>query len=475
MTRIADPTKDFPQWYLDCVEQAELAEHALVRGCIIFKPYGFAIWEAMQRDLDRRIKALNVSNVYFPLFIPESILAKEKEHVKGFAPECAVVTEGGGKKLSEKLYIRPTSETIMYATFAKWIRSHRDLPLKINQWANVVRWEMRTRPFLRTLEFLWQEGHTVHATKEEADEMAQSALRMYADFDRETLALPVLHGQKPDHDKFAGALYTLTTEALARDGKAIQAGTSHNLGQGFSEAYDISFLDEGGKPQRPWITSWGLSTRQIGTVIVVHGDAKGLRLPPAIAPVQVVFVPIYKSESEKKAALDACRTIAASLEGIRTKVDEREDKSPGFKFNEWELKGVPLRIEVGPKDIAAHEVTVVRRDTGEKRPLPCSQCTPSGVQTLLNNIQQTLYAQAQKYLEDHTHTVSSAKELTDILDQDGGFVWVPWDGTVESAHAIQNKTKATIRLLGDPAHTKGKKDLVSGAPAQQWALFAKAY
>jgi len=275
MPRIADQQKDFPQWYLDVIEQAELAENSDVRGCIVFKPYGYALWERMQQDLDVRIKALGVDNAYFPLFIPESVMMKEAEHVEGFAPQCAVVTHGGGKELAEKLFIRPTSETIIYATFAKWIHSYRDLPPKINQWANIVRWEMRTRPFLRTLEFLWQEGHTAHATKEEADTMAQAVLKVYEDFDREMLAIPVMTGLKPEHEKFAGALYTLSTEALAKDGKAIQAGTSHNLGQGFSEAYDVSFLDEKGKEMRPWMTSWGVSTRLIGTLIVVHGDEKG--------------------------------------------------------------------------------------------------------------------------------------------------------------------------------------------------------
>src|SRR3989338_8866912 len=325
MSRLADPKTDFPQWYLDVIAQAGLAEHAIVKGCIIFKPYGYALWEGMQRDMDVRIKAMGVENAYFPLLIPESVMAKEKAHIEGFAPECAVVTHGGGKELAEKLYIRPTSETIIYTTFAKWIQSHRDLPLKINQWANIIRWEMRTRPFLRTLEFLWQEGHTCHATKDEADAMARDALQMYVDFDREFLALPVLQGKKPDHDKFAGALYTLTTEALARDGKAIQAGTSHNLGQGFSEAYDVSFLDESGARRRPWMTSWGLSTRQIGTMIVVHGDQKGLRIPPAVAPKQVVIVPIYKTNAEREKVLAACRDTAARCGGGRVHGDDPDE------------------------------------------------------------------------------------------------------------------------------------------------------
>lgn len=477
MPRLADPRTDFPQWYLDCIEQAGLAEHAEVRGCIVFKPYGYALWETMQADLDRRIKALGVQNAYFPLFIPESVIAKEKKHIAGFAPQCAVVTEGGGKKLTEKLYIRPTSETIIYVTFKKWIQSYRDLPLKINQWANIVRWELRTRPFLRTLEFLWQEGHTAHATKEEADAMAQAALQMYVDFDRELLALPVLSGRKPDHDKFAGALYTLSTEALARDGKAIQAGTSHNLGQGFSEAYDLSFLDETGHTRRPWTTSWGLSTRQIGTVIVVHGDAKGLRLPPALAPIQVVFIPIYKSDAERKQTTETSQAMASRLgTEMRVHVDTREEKSPGFKFNEWEVKGVPLRIEIGPKDLAARQVTVVRRDTGAKETLPQAKCTPEIFRTLLSEIQTTLHKQANDFLESHTVDVENLDELMKAMSGDGGFAWGPWDGTVESAHAIQNKTKATIRLIADDAaKAKGKKDLVSGKPAIHWALFAQAY
>ncbi|MBU0767348.1 proline--tRNA ligase [Patescibacteria group bacterium] len=462
MSRLADQKKDFPQWYLDVIEQAQLSENSEVRGCIVFKPYGYAIWERIQQDMDRRIKELGVDNVYFPMLIPESIMAKEEAHVEGFAPECAVVTYGGGKELAEKLYIRPTSETIIYATFAKWIHSHRDLPLKINQWANIVRWEMRTRPFLRTMEFLWQEGHTAHANKEGADEMAQAALKMYVDFDRETLAIPVMAGIKPDHEKFAGALYTLSTEALAKDGKAIQAGTSHNLGSGFSEAYDVSFLDEEGKAQRPWMTSWGVSTRLIGTLIVVHGDEKGLRIPPKLAPIQVVIVPIYKSDEEKEKVLKACSDLVKSFNGIRVKLDDRSEKSPGFKFNEWEVKGVPLRIELGPKDLEKNEVTVVRRDTGEKVSMKMADCSSKSVNAILDQVQAGLYDQAKKFMEDNTRTVDSVEEMVKILEKDGGFVWAPWDGDIKSADQIQKKTKATIRLLGE-----GDKEGM--------ALFAKAY
>ncbi len=476
MSRLADQSKDFPQWYLDTIAQADLAEHADVKGCIIFKPYGYALWERIQRDLDDRIKALGVENVYFPLFIPESNLNKEKDHVKGFAPECAVVTHGGGKELTEKLYVRPTSETIIYPTFGKWIQSYRDLPLKMNQWANVVRWEMRTRPFLRTLEFLWQEGHTAHATKEDADTMVEAALQTYVDFDRDFLALPVTRGRKPDHERFPGALYTVTTEALARDGKAIQAGTSHQLGQGFSEAYDVAFLSEAGKRERPWITCWGLSTRIIGTVIVVHGDAKGLRLPPKLAPIQAVIVPIYKSDEEKAAVMKAAEGVKKQLGTIRVKIDDREGKSPGFKFNEWEVKGVPLRIEIGPKDLEKKQLMLARRDTSEKKPIPMTDCTEKAMQTLMEDIHATLYRQAQEYLESHTITTDSFEELKKHIDGDGGFVWAPWDGTVETANAIKDQTKATIRLLPEKEiAVNGKKDVLSGKPAVTMALFAKAY
>lgn len=477
MARIADQKVDFPQWYLDVIEQAGLAEHAVVRGCIVFKPYGYALWEAIQRDLDRRIKELGVQNVYFPLLIPESVLAKEKAHIEGFAPECAVVTHGGGKELTEKLYIRPTSETIIYSTFAKWLQSHRDLPMKFNQWANVVRWEMRTRPFLRTLEFLWQEGHTMHATKEDADVMVNQALRMYADFDREMLAIPVLTGRKPEHEKFAGADYTVSTEALAKDGKAIQAGTSHNLGQGFSEAYDVKFLDASGKSQRPWMTSWGLSTRIIGTLIVVHGDEKGLRLPPMIAPIQVAIIPIYKTDDEKTTVMAEVQKLHAALKdgGVRSHLDDRDEKSPGFKFTEWEVKGVPLRIEIGPKDLEKKQCTIVRRDTGIKEAMPLKECSAISMQKILTQIQQGLLEQAERHLEQNTHWVENAEKMREILEGPGGLVWAPWDGTLETANKIKDDMKATIRLLGDPKDAAGKKDVLSGKPATEMALYAKAY
>ncbi len=475
MSRLADPKTDFPQWYLDVIAQADLAEHADVRGCIIFKPYGYALWEAIQQDLNARIKALGVDNVYFPLFIPESMITKEKDHVEGFAPECAVVTHGGGKELTEKLYVRPTSETVVYSAFAKWIHSHRDLPMNINQWANVVRWEMRPRPFLRTLEFLWQEGHTAHATKEDAEKMVNDALQMYIDFDREFLALPVMRGKKPKHETFAGAEYTLSTEALARDGKAIQAGTSHYIGDTFATAYGVKFLDADGVQKPAHTTSWGLSTRIIGTVIVVHGDEKGLRLPPNLAPIQIVIVPIYKTDDEKKAVLKACDDLKKNLGAIRVKIDDRDEKSPGFKFNEWEVKGVPVRIEIGPKDLEKKQCITARRDTSAKTPVPLAECSEKTMQKLLRDIQQELLRQAEEYMTSHTYETDDAAKFASIIDGDGGFVWMPWDGTVETANLIKEKTKATIRLMGEAKDVKGKKDPFSGKPATEHALFAKAY
>jgi prolyl-tRNA synthetase len=335
---------------------------------------------------------------------------------------------------------------------------------------------MRTRPFLRTLEFLWQEGHTCHAAKEEADEMVEAALKMYADFDREALALPVLTGRKPEHEKFAGALYTLTTEALARDGKAIQAGTSHNLGQGFSKAYGVSFLDVGGTRQLPWMTSWGVSTRLIGTLIIVHGDERGLRLPPSLAPIQIVLIPIYKTDAERMAVMKACRTLAAKLADLRVMVDEREERSPGFKFNEWEVKGVPVRVEIGPRDLKTAQVVVIRRDTSAKEPWPIRKCTADAFRRLLKLVQAGLFSQAERFLTDHTSEAKTYEELKERIEGEGGVVWAPWDGMLSTAEAVQEETKASIRLLDtDVARVKGRKDLKSGAPARSMALFAKAY
>lgn len=472
MSRLTPQSEDFSQWYLDVVKEADLADYSKIKGCMVIKPYGYAIWELLQKDLDRRIKEAGVKNVYFPLFIPESFLQKEKEHVEGFAPECAVVTHGGGKELNEKLVVRPTSETIMYDTFSDWIQSHRDLPLLINQWANVVRWEMRTRPFLRTTEFLWQEGHTAHKDKAGADEEAHRALKMYKDFDRETLALPVLTGMKSDKEKFAGALYTLCTEALAKDGKAIQAGTSHNLGTTFSKSFNIQYQDENGKLQDAWQTSWGVSTRLVGTLIVCHGDDKGLKLPPAVAPIQAVIVPIFKSDEEKAKVLEAAEQVVTDLKSFRVELDDREGQTPGYKFAEWEVKGVPLRIEIGPRDLEKKSCVVARRDTSEKTEYELSELF-TVVPKLLDEIQENLLQQALDFREENTREASSYDEFKKLIDKEGGFVLAGWCGDENCETKIQDETKATIRVIDETEH-KGKC-VLCGKDASQRVYFAKAY
>lgn len=481
MSRITPQSRDFSQWYLDVIKQADLADYSKVKGCMIIKPWGYAIWELMQKGLDRMIKTAGVQNVYFPLFIPESLINREKEHIEGFAPECAVVTHGGGKKLAENLFVRPTSETIMYDTFADWIQSYRDLPLKINQWANVVRWEMRTRPFLRTTEFLWQEGHTAHATKEEADSEAERALKMYVDFDREYLAMPVKTGKKSRKETFAGALYTLSTEALARDGKAIQAGTSHNLGQGFAESFGINFTDADGVLRRVWQTSWGVSTRLIGTLIVVHGDDRGLRLPPALAPHQVVGVPIWKSEEEKSAVLSAFSSLSEDLEGlswrgerIRFHLDARDNLSAGYKFNEWEAKGSPLRVEIGPRDLKNGQCLIARRDGGEKKILALAEAAQT-IPLILEEIQKSLYEEANAYLEKNTFFVGDDYTKFKTMIEQGGFlrVYLTDDDDVEAA--IQAETKATVRIIEEEWSESEKKCMYSGVPAKRQVLMARSY
>lgn len=476
MTKITSQKKDFPQWYLDVVKEADLADYSQVKGCMIIKPYGYAIWELMQAELDRRIKLAGVKNLYFPLFIPESLLNREKAHLEGFAPECAVVTHGGGKKLAEPLIVRPTSETIMYDTFADWIHSYRDLPLKVNQWANVVRWEMRTRPFLRTTEFLWQEGHTVHATSDEAAEEVERALRMYDDFDREFLALPVLTGKKSRKETFAGALYTMSTEALAKDGKVIQAGTSHHLGQTFSKSFGINFQDEKGEVKQAWQTSWGLSTRIIGTVIVCHGDEKGLVLPPNVAPYQLVLVPIYKTDDEKKKMLGKLRAIKEELEALKIRVhlDDRDNVTPGFKFNEWEVKGVPLRIDLGPRDLEKNEVVLSRRDGGDKTTVSIKTLAEK-IPPLLAEIQTSLLAGAESFLKKNIYTAKDIGEMIKILDENGGFVKVPWAGSDEDERKIQEETKATIRIVDSLPLKKKMKCFYTGRETDTLVYFARAY
>ena len=476
MTQIASQSKDFPQWYQDVVDKAELAQHSKVKGCMVIRPYGYAIWELVQAELDRRIKAAGVKNAYFPLFIPQSFLTREKNHVKGFAPECAVVTHGGGKELAEPLVVRPTSETIIYDTYSDWIHSYRDLPLLINQWANVVRWEMRTRPFLRTTEFLWKEGHTVHATKAEAEVEVARALKMYQDFDREFLALPVLTGTKSPKETFAGADYTRTTEALAKDGKVIQAGTSHLLGQTFAKAFNIQFQDEKGEMQYAWQTSWGLSTRIIGTIIVCHGDEKGLVLPPRVAPVQVVIVPIYKTEEEKKTVLGVCLKVEESLksQGVRTEVDARENATPGYKFNEWELKGVPIRIELGPRDLAEKKAVYVKRYNGEKSSMGIDLLETT-IPGLLEQIQGEMLELAEKRLAENIREAETLEEMVALLDEKSGFVKAAWAGNEDDEKKIQDKTKATIRIVSEEKWPKERTCIFTGKKTDTVVYFARAY
>ncbi|MFA6023660.1 MAG: proline--tRNA ligase [Candidatus Gracilibacteria bacterium] len=476
MAKIASQTQDFPQWYIDVVDHAELAQHSRVKGCMVIKPYGYAIWELIQGELDRRIKEAGVQNAYFPLFIPQSLLTREKDHVEGFAPECAVVTHGGGQELAEPLVVRPTSETIMYDTFSGWIQSYRDLPLLINQWANVVRWEMRTRPFLRTTEFLWQEGHTVHATKAEAEAEVARALKMYEDFDRDFLALPVLTGTKSPKETFAGADYTRTTEALAKDGKVIQAGTSHLLGQTFAKAFDIKFQDEKGEMQYGWQTSWGLSTRIIGTLIVCHGDEKGLVLPPRVAPYQVVIVPIWKNEEEQAKVLEVVQKLSGELKGlgVRVRSDVRDTVSPGFKFNEWELKGVPLRVEIGPRDVAEGKAVLARRDDGEKSSMDLAGLA-AAIPAILENIQGEMLKRAQEHLASNIREAESIEEMVKLLDEQGGFVKAAWAGTEEDEKKIQEKTKATIRVVSEEKWPEPRDCIFTGKKTDTMVYFARAY
>jgi len=466
-------SEDFSQWYLDIVDKAELADYSAVKGCMIIRPYGYRIWELMQQDLDHRIKEAGVQNAYFPLFIPESFLTKEKDHVEGFAPEVAVVTHAGGKKLEEALIVRPTSETIMYDTYSKWIESYRDLPLLINQWANVVRWEMRTRPFLRTTEFLWQEGHTVHATKEEADVETLRALTMYADFARDMLALPVLKGYKSEKEKFRGALYTTCIEALAKDGKSIQFGTSHNLGQNFAKPFNISFLDKDGERKIPWQTSWGVSTRMIGALIVCHGDDDGLVLPPPVAPIQVVMVPIAKDEKELGHLIQVCHDLKQQVPSIRIHIDNRLEVSLGFKRNEWELKGVPLRIELGKQEIEKNSLSIARRDNKEKATISINDWSDT-VTTLLKQMTADIYQNMEKRLEGSVHEASNLQEFEAALER-GGYVKAYFCEDGEMEQKIQEKTKATTRLVALDEPEKKGVCFYSGKPAKRRWYFAKAY
>jgi len=474
--RLTPRAEDFSAWYNEVVLRAELADYSPVRGCMVIRPNGYGIWERMQRVLDAMFKATGHQNAYFPLFIPESFLHKEAEHVEGFAPEVAVVTHGGGKKLDEPLVVRPTSETIIYAMYAKWVQSYRDLPVLINQWANVVGWDMRTRLFLRTLEFLWQEGHTAHATHDEAEAEARTILGLYREFAEQYMAMPVVTGLKTDAERFAGALRTYAIEAMMQDNKALQAGTSHNLGQNFAKAFEIRYLDQTGVLQHCWTTSWGLSSRVVGAIIMVHGDDQGLIVPPRLAPVQAVLVPIFKNDEEKAAVVPAAKTVFEDLTaaGIRAKLDAREGVTPGFKFNDWEMRGVPLRVEIGPKDVAKQSVVLARRDRPgrEGKSAAAVGGLAEVVTKLLAEIQAALYQRALAFREAHTVETGDYNELKAGVEN--GFVLSYWCGKAACEERIKEETKATLRCV--PLEQSGGGRCVScGEAAREKGLFAKAY
>ncbi len=481
---------DYAQWYNDLVIKADLAENSAVRGCMVIKPYGYAIWEKMQAQLDKMFKATGHSNAYFPLFIPKSFFSKEAAHVEGFAKECAVVThyrlkndpEGKGvvidpdAKLEEELIIRPTSETIIWNTYKNWIQSYRDLPLLLNQWANVVRWEMRTRLFLRTTEFLWQEGHTAHATKNEAIDETLKIVDLYAQFAEDFMAMPVIKGTKTETERFAGAIDTYAIEALMQDGKALQSGTSHFLGQNFAKAFDVKFTDKTGKLDLVWATSWGVSTRLMGALIMAHSDDNGLVLPPKLAPFQVVIVPIYKGKEQLDGLSKTALRIKQELEkeDISVKFDDRDTHKPGWKFAEYELKGVPVRLALGPRDLENGTIEVARRDTLEKQTIP--QDNIAGyVKNLLEDIQQGIYNKALQFRKENTFEVNEYEEFKDIINDKGGFVLAHWDGSTETELKIKNETKATIRCIPLDAPEEEGKCILTGKPSKRRVLFAKAY
>ena len=486
--KITTRAEDYSKWYLDVIDAADMAENSAVKGCMVIKPYGYAIWENFQSVLDKMIKDTGHQNLYFPLLIPKSFLSREASHVEGFAKECAVVTHYRLKsqngevvvdpeaKLAEELIIRPTSETIIYDTFSRWISSWRDLPLLTNQWANIVRWEMRTRPFLRTTEFLWQEGHTAHATMEEADEEVQKMLEVYRVFAEEYLAIPVIKGRKSESEKFAGALYTTTIETMMQDGKALQAGTSHNLGQNFAKAFEVKYADKEGQLQYCWQTSWGVTTRMIGALIMCHSDDKGLVLPPRIAPIKVVIVPIWKDEAKKVAMLEAAGKLAADLSGVGSvKVDERDHLTIGEKFYEWEKKGVPVRIEIGERELDAGEVVVVRRDDGQKANLPMSEVGEK-VPAMLEAIQTSLFEKAKAFRDANIHQVDDYEAFKKQLEADvPGFIMAHWCESTECEAQIKEETKATTRCIPFDLKKTPGKCIKCGKETDQSIIFAKAY
>ena len=482
-------SENYSQWYNDLVVKADLAEQSAVRGCMVIKPYGYAIWEKMQQQLDKMFKETGAQNAYFPLLIPKSFLSREAEHVKGFAKECAVVThyrlkssEKGDSvevdpaaKLEEELIIRPTSETIIWNTYKNWIQSWRDLPLMCNQWCNVMRWEMRTRPFLRTSEFLWQEGHTAHATREEAEEEAQKMLKVYADFAEQWMAVPVVQGVKSETERFAGALDTYTIEAMMQDGKALQSGTSHFLGQNFAKSFDVTFLNKENKPEYVWATSWGVSTRLIGALIMTHSDDNGLVLPPKLAPIQVVIIPIAKNEEQLKAISDKLNPFMDDLKklGITVKYDDSNNKRPGFKFADYELKGVPVRLVMGGRDLENNTIEVMRRDTLEKETIPVEGLTDY-IHKLLDDIQANILKKAKDYRDAHIYECDNYEEFKEKI-KDGGFFLCHWDGTEETEARIKEETQATIRCVPFGFEQTPGVDMVSGKPAKHRVIIARSY
>jgi prolyl-tRNA synthetase len=484
--KLTTRAEDFSAWYNEVVLRAELADYSPVRGCMVIRPNGYGVWERMQRALDDMFKETGHQNAYFPLFIPESFLHREAQHVEGFAPETAVVTHGGGKKLEEPLIVRPTSETIIYSMFAKWVQSYRDLPLLINQWANVVRWEMRTRLFLRTLEFLWQEGHTAHATHDEAEEEARRMLGVYRDFMEGWMAMPVVTGQKTDSERFAGALRTYACEAMMQDNKALQAGTSHNLGQNFSKVFELTFQSEAGTPEFAWNTSWGVSTRLVGGLVMTHGDDNGLRIPPLLAPTEIVIVPIYRSDEERGRVLEAATQIVQSLTDwerrdpgrLRVHLDAREGIKPGAKYYEWELRGVPLRMEIGPRDLDKGQAVLVRRDTREKRPVSLDTLGEDA-SDLLTRIQTDMLAAARERQDRHSiRDRISYDRFREVMEGEGGFVYAGWCGDAACEARVKEETKATIRVLPDEEFRSAEAPascLHCGRRATAEAVWAKAY
>ena len=486
---VTPKSKDYARWYTDVITKAEMADYGPVKGTMVIRPYGFGVWESIKESFDKRFKETGHVNAYFPLFIPKSFLSKEADHIEGFAKECAVVThsrlksspDGEGvvidpdSKLEEEIIVRPTSETVIWSMYKKWINSYRDLPILINQWANVVRWEMRTRLFLRTSEFLWQEGHTAHATEQEAREESKQMLDIYQEVLEEVLAIPVLTGLKSEAERFAGAVDTYCIEAMMGDKKALQAGTSHYLGQNFAKAFDVKFQTENNKEELVYATSWGVSTRLVGALIMVHGDDKGLRLPPKVAPVQIVIIPIIKNENSMAEVEKFLKPFLAELKeiGIRFKLDDRQNISPGFKFNEWEMKGAPIRVEVGPRDMESGTVFCARRDTGEKTPYKIESAAPTMSQ-LLEEIQNNMFNQAFEFREKNTFSADSYTEFKNLIEK-GGFIRCGWDGNPDSEAKIKEETKATIRCILLNEKIKEKNCIYSGNPAKYKVIFARAY